>query len=84
MSYSIIYSEKVLKQLGKLSKHQATRILNKIDSIAEDPHHYLESCEGYHYYHQRIGNLRVIHDLNDRDQIIEVLKIGLRKNVYDR
>lgn len=84
MSYSIIYSEKVLKQLGKLSKHQMTRILNKIDSIVEDPHHFLESCEGYPYYHQRVGNYRIIHDLNDKDRIIEVLKIGLRKNVYDR
>ncbi|QXO94788.1 type II toxin-antitoxin system RelE/ParE family toxin [Methanospirillum purgamenti] len=61
-----------------------TRILNKIDSIVEDPHHFLESCEGYPYYHQRVGNYRIIHDLNDRDRIIEVLKIGLRKNVYDR
>lgn len=84
MSYSIIYSEKVFKQLGKLSKHQVTRILNKIDSIVEDPHHFLESCVGYPYYHQRVGNYRIIHDLNDRDRIIEVLKIGLRKNVYDR
>jgi mRNA-degrading endonuclease RelE of RelBE toxin-antitoxin system len=46
MRYSIIYSDKVLKQLRKLSKSQATRIMNKIDAIVEDPHHYLESCEG--------------------------------------
>ncbi|QVV90404.1 hypothetical protein KHC33_07955 [Methanospirillum sp. J.3.6.1-F.2.7.3] len=61
-----------------------SRILNKIDSIVEDPHHFLESCEGYPNYHQRVGNYRIIHDFNERDRIIEVLKIGLRKNVYDR
>ncbi|WP_394698500.1 type II toxin-antitoxin system RelE/ParE family toxin [uncultured Methanospirillum sp.] len=84
MRYSIIYSDKVLKQLRKLSKSQATRIMNKIDTIVEDPHHYLESCEGYPYYHQRVGNFRIIHDLNDGDQVIQVLKIGPRSKVYDR
>jgi mRNA-degrading endonuclease RelE of RelBE toxin-antitoxin system len=68
----IIYSDKVLKQLRKLSKSQAIRIMNKIDAIVEDPHHYLESCEGYPYYHQRVGNFQIIHDLNDGDQVIQV------------
>jgi mRNA-degrading endonuclease RelE of RelBE toxin-antitoxin system len=84
MRYSIINSDKVLKQLKKLSKTHATRIIHKIDSIAEDPHHYLESCEEYPFYDQRVGSYRVIHDLNDWDQIIEVLKIGPRNKVYDR
>jgi len=44
----------------------------------------VEGCEGYPYFHQRIGNYRVILDLNDTDRVIEVLKVGPRKKVYDR
>lgn len=84
MRYTIIYSDKVLKQLRKLSKTHATRIINKIDSIVEDPHHYLESCEGYPCHHQRVGSYRVIHRLNNEEQIIRVIKIGPRNKVYDR
>ncbi len=84
MGYSLFFADKAQKQLSKLSKAQASRIIDKVESITEDPYRYVESCEGYPYYHQRIGNFRVIIDLNDTDKIIEVLKVGPRKNVYER
>jgi mRNA-degrading endonuclease RelE of RelBE toxin-antitoxin system len=84
MSYSLLLTEKVQKQLSKLSKVNASRIADKLAAIKEDPHHYAEPCEGYPYYHQRIGQYRVIFVLNDTKRVIEVLKIGPRRNVYDR
>ncbi len=84
MGYTILFAEKAQKQLGKLSKLQASRIIDKIESITDDPHRFVESCEGYLYYHLRIGNYRVILELNDTAGIIEVLKVGPRKKVYDR
>lgn len=84
MGYSLLFADKAEKQLGKLSKIHASRIIDKLESIRDDPHRYVEGCEGYPYFHQRIGNYRVILDLNDTDRVIEVLKVGPRKNVYDR
>jgi mRNA interferase RelE/StbE len=84
MVYSLLFADKAQKQVGKLSKIHASRIIDKLESITDDPHRYVEGCEGYPYFHQRIGNYRVILDLNDADRVIEVLKVGPRKKVYDR
>ena len=84
MGYTILFAEKAQKQLGKLSKLKASRIIDKIESITGDPHRFVESCEGHPYYHLRIGNQRAILALNDTAGIIEVLKVGPRKKVYDR
>jgi mRNA interferase RelE/StbE len=84
MGYSLVLTEKAQKQLSKLSKVNASRIADKLDAIKEDPRHYAEPCGGYPYYHQRIGDYRVIFILNDTDRVIEILKIGPRKKVYDR
>lgn len=64
MGYSLLFADKSQKQLSKLSKAQASRIINKVESITEGPYRYVESCEGYPYYHLHIGNFRVILDLN--------------------
>jgi mRNA interferase RelE/StbE len=82
--YSLLFADKAQKQLSKLSKINASCIIDKGESIKGDPYRYVEGCEGYPYFHERIGNYRVILDVNDTDRIIEVLKVGLRKNVYDR
>ena len=84
MGYTLLFADKAQKQLSKLSKIHALRIIDKIESITDDPHRYVECCEGYPYFHQRIGNYRVILDLNDTERVIEVLKVGLRKKVYER
>ena len=81
MGYTILFAEKAQKHLAKLSKLQASRIIDKIESITEDPHRFVESCEGYPYHHLRIGNYRVILTLNDTVGTIEILKVGPRKKV---
>jgi len=84
MIYSVLWADKASKQLHKLPNSIAIRIVNKVESIKEDPHHFLEQCEGYPYFHQRVGDYRIILDLNEPEGIIEVLKVGPRKKVYDR
>jgi len=84
MGYTLFFADKAQKPHGKLPKSHASCIIDKKESITDDPHRYVEGCEGYPYFHQRIGNYRVILDLNDTDRVIEVLKVGPRKNVYDR
>ena len=84
MGYTLLFADKAEKYLGKLSKIHASRIIDKLESVRDNPYRYVEGCEGYPYFHQRIGNYRVILDLNDTDRVIEVLKVGPRKKVYDR
>jgi len=84
MSYSLFWTDRSRKDLKKLSSVLSLRIVDKIKSITDDPHRTTERCEGYPYYHQRVGAYRVILDINDSDLLIIVRSVGPRKKVYDR
>ena len=84
MSYTIKWSDRSEKFLNKLPSSISKRIVDKIESILEDPHRTAERCEGYPWYHQRVGNYRAILDIDDTELVMEVLKIGPRKKIYNR
>ena len=84
MSYSFFWTDRSRKDLEKLSPIISKRIVDKIESLSEDPHRTAERCEGYLYYHQRVGIYRVILDINDSNNLISVRHVGLRKKVYKR
>jgi len=84
MKYSLFWSDRAIKDLGNLPKSVALRIFDKIASITDDPYRTAERCEGYPYYHQRVGAYRIILKIDDKSSIISVLKAGPRKKVYDR
>jgi len=84
MSYLIKWSIRSEKFLNKLPSSVSNRIVEKIESMLEDPHRTAERCEGYPWYHQRVGNYRAILDIDDTELVMEVLKIGPRKKIYKR
>jgi len=84
MSYSFSWTNRSRKDLEKLPAPVSKRIVDKIESLSENPHRSAERCEGYPYYHQRVGNYRIILAIDDSESQISVLKIGLRKKVYER
>jgi mRNA interferase RelE/StbE len=84
MKYSFLWTDRSRKDLEKLPPPRSKRIIDKIESISEDPHRTAERCEGYSYYHQRIGSHRAILEIDDSKLLISVIKIGPRKKVYDR
>jgi len=84
MSYIIKWSIRSEKFLNKLPSSVSNRIVEKIESMLEDPHRTAERCEGYPWYHQRVGNYRAILDIDDTELVMEVLKIGPRKKIYKR
>lgn len=80
--YELIFSDIALKQLEKLSKDLQTRIVAALERIRQRPEAYLKKLVGETCYRLRVGDYRVIVDI-DRDRLlILVLKIGHRKNVY--
>jgi mRNA-degrading endonuclease RelE of RelBE toxin-antitoxin system len=84
MKYSLFLTARAIKDLGKLPKSTALRIINKIESITDEPYRTVERCEGYPYYHQRIGVYRAILEIDDSGLLISIVKIGPRKKVYHR
>ncbi len=82
----IEYTETARKQLKKLDKTMQKRILDYMDEVAllENPRSrgkaLVENMRGLWRY--RVGDYRVICEIQESRIIISVLKIGHRKNIY--
>lgn len=80
--YEIILSDSAKKQLSKLSSEMKDRIGNVIERIRIRPHHFVKRVVGSPYFRLRVGNYRLILDIQQNKLIILVLEIGHRKNIY--
>ena len=83
MTYHVIFSDLALKQLRKLDREIGQRIISTLDRIRIRPDAYVKKLVGDEGYRLRVGNYRVILDLDKEKLIILVLTIGQRRNVYD-
>lgn len=83
--YSVSINPSALKELGKLPKATAKKAGKAIDALAEDPRPVgvkkLKRTDE-HLYRIRIGDYRIIYSIEDEIKIIDILKIGHRKEIY--
>ncbi|MBU0627589.1 MAG: type II toxin-antitoxin system RelE/ParE family toxin [Nanoarchaeota archaeon] len=80
--YSVLFSDKSKKQFEKLEKPIQNRIVNSLERIRIRPESYITKLVGDPGYKFRVGDYRLILDLNKGNLIILVIKVGHRKNVY--
>ncbi|MCP1224533.1 type II toxin-antitoxin system RelE/ParE family toxin [Sebaldella sp. S0638] len=85
--YNVEYTEKCLKQLKKMDKSESAYIVGWIKKKlinCENPRIHGKGLVGDHSgeWRYRIGNYRIIADINDDTVLILLLNIGHRKNVY--
>jgi len=82
--YEIIFSQKAKKQLFRLEKNIQERIITALERIRIRPEVYITKLVGDPGYKLRIGNYRVIMDINNNNLLILVIKVGHRKDIYKR
>ena len=80
--FKIIFDKNVINFLEKLPKKIRERIFNKISSTKNSPFMYFVKLSSRKDYKIRIGDYRVIADINKNRKIIQITLIGHRKNVY--
>ena len=80
--YTLIFDDLVIKFLEKLPKSDSKRIFKKIQSAKINPHRYLIKLSNRSEYKLRVGDYRVIADIDDSKIIIYIVLIGKRSNVY--
>lgn len=84
-SYRIEFAKSVRKDFKRIPKNDADRILKKIESLAENPRTpESKKLTNDNSHRIRIGNYRVIYDIEDEVLIVLILRIGNRKDVYRR
>jgi len=84
MNFEVIFDPEAIDFLNKLEKPIRERIYNKIITSSENPYHFFERLAERPEYKLRIGNYRVIVDINQSINTIEVTLIGHRKDVYSK
>jgi mRNA interferase RelE/StbE len=82
--FTIIYDEEALENLEKLEKKIRKRIFEKISSTKENPFHYFERLISRDEYKLRIGDYRIIADIDEKTKRISILFVNHRKNVYKK
>jgi mRNA interferase RelE/StbE len=82
MVFRIIWSESAARQLGKLDRSVAKRILERVQSLESDPFRSLRRLVGVPYYRLRVGDYRVIVEIAQDRLLILVLQVGHRSSIY--
>jgi len=81
--YELVFDKRPLEDLNKLEKEIKERIWNKIQQCRENPFHFLEHLEEIQGFKLRVGDYRVIIDVDQANNFLKILKIGHRKNIYE-
>ena len=82
--YEIILAKNVEKYLDKLNSNDRVRIINSLDKLRIRPEHFLVRLVGDKNYKFRVGNYRLIVDLNKDKLVVLVVEIGHRRNIYKK
>ena len=80
--YEIILAKNVEKYLDKLNSEDRKRIINSLEKLKIRPSAYLVRLVGEKTYKFRVGNYRLIIDLDNNKLIVLVVDIGHRRNIY--
>jgi len=81
--YELIFSNKAIRQLKKLPKDIQQRIDNSLERIKIRPEAHLKKLVGDPAWRLRVGDYRVIVDIDRGKLIILVIGVGHRRNVYE-
>ena len=72
------------KQLFKLEKIIQERIISALERIRIRPEDYITKLVGDPGYKLRVGDYRVIIDIDKGNLLVLVIKIGHRRNIYEK
>lgn len=80
--FKLIFDEEAIDFLDTLPKEMRERIFNKISSTKENPFHFFERLVGREDYKLRVGDYRIIVDIDASVGTITVTQIGHRSKIY--
>lgn len=84
-SYQVEFSKSAQKDLNKIPKQHVAKIILAIDKLALDPSHAANSKKMVNWgktYRLRVGDFRVLYELENSVLIVYVVAVGHRKDIY--
>lgn len=82
--YSIEVTGAARRQLKKINRANKQRILDRIESLAENPrpHGYKPLTDKENMFRVKIGDYRIVYEIHDKILLIIVLKVADRREIY--
>ena len=85
MSYNVIIRTSAKKELKRLNNNIFERVMERIIELKENPRPIgCEKLGGQDSYRIRIGDFRVVFTIDEKAKLVEIIKIGDRKEVYKK
>lgn len=84
MPYAISYVPSAAKAIRRLDKPTARRLLNAIGALAGNPRPSgcIQLKGGSGEFRIRVGDYRVVYDIQDAELVVLVLRLRHRREVY--
>jgi mRNA interferase RelE/StbE len=82
--WQVIWSAKSVKQLEKFEKKNSQRIFDAVLDCVDDPFRNVIRLVNSPFYRLRVGNYRIILDLQQSKVIIFVIEIDHRGRIYKK
>jgi mRNA interferase RelE/StbE len=85
MTFNISYSNRSKKFLNKADKVLVKRLIEKIEKLRENPIiHDTKTVEGSKsLFRVRVGDYRILYEVDYKNNLIGIIKIDKRPRVYD-
>ncbi len=81
--YELRFKASVAKDLKDIPSTDVCRILERIDSLRDDPRPFgCEKLSAQERYRIRQGDYRILYEILDLEVVVEVVKVGHRREVY--
>jgi len=85
VSYKISFVRAAEKEFLKLPRIEQKKLAEKIEALKKGPNHACRKLAGFgSRYRLRVGQYRVIFDVQNQKLLILVLRIGHRQGVYKK
>ena len=82
MTYEIRWTENSASKFVKLEQAAKERIIERLESAAENPFIVAKRLKGSAFYSIRAGDYRVIVSIENKIMLILVLDVGHRSKIY--
>jgi len=86
LTYKILFDKKVVKDLKKISQKDRERIVGFIEkNLSHDPYIGKKLAGDLSdFYRYRLGKYRIVYTIEEDEILVEVVRVGHRKEIYEK
>jgi mRNA interferase RelE/StbE len=83
VSFKVLLHPKAAKELQKIEKQARTRIIDSAKQLRENPEKLGKRLKQSDFWSLRVGDYRIIYEIDQNKKQVVILFVGHRSKVYD-